>query len=72
MRRLSSTISVAAVLSILAVSTHAQSPGHTADFTGTYEFVGPLLAIGPCDGLINGKWEELPECLASAVRNFFK
>jgi hypothetical protein len=57
MRRLIPTLSVAAVLSFLAVSTHAQSPGHTADFTGTYEFVGPLLAIGPCDGLINGKWE---------------
>ncbi len=54
---LPSATSVAALLGLLATSVHGQPADHGADFTGTYEFVGPLLAIGPCDGVINGKWE---------------
>ena len=48
---------VIAIGGLLALPVCAQTAGHGADFTGTYEFVGPLLAIGPCDGRINGKWE---------------
>jgi len=54
---LRSAISLAAIFVLLATSVHGQTADHGADFTGTYEFVGPLLAIGPCDGVINGKWE---------------
>lgn len=37
---------------MLPVPANSQS-----DFTGTYAVDGPLLAVGPCDGHINGKWE---------------
>ena len=54
---LPSATSIAAIFGLLATSVQGQPADHGADFTGTYEFVGPLLAIGPCDGVINGKWE---------------
>jgi len=57
MRHLHFVSSIAAIFLLLITTVQAQSPDRGADFTGTYEFVGPLLAIGPCDGRINGKWE---------------
>ena len=57
MRRLQIKLSVSISLSLLTLTAMAQDTGHGTDFTGTYEFLGPLLAIGPCDGKINGKWE---------------
>jgi hypothetical protein len=57
MRRLHRTNTASAFLLLLTQCVNAQTPGHDTDFTGTYEFIGPLLAIGPCDGTINGKWE---------------
>jgi hypothetical protein len=57
MRRLHLTTAALAILLLLTLTANAQAPVPGADFTGTYEFVGPLLAIGPCDGRINGKWE---------------
>jgi hypothetical protein len=56
-QRVPSPAAAVAILGLLATSAIAQPAGHGADFTGTYEFIGPLLAIGPCDGVINGKWE---------------
>ena len=57
MRRPSHEIAASIIILLSSLNATAQSPGEGADFTGTYEFVGPLLAIGPCDGRINGKWE---------------
>ena len=54
---LRAAISIAAIFGLLTTAVQGQTTDHGADFTGTYEFVGPLLAIGPCDGVINGKWE---------------
>lgn len=48
---------VALVATCGSVGAVADEFQHGADFSGTYEFVGPLIAIGPCDGRINGKWE---------------
>ena len=56
-RWLRSVTSIAAIVGLLTTAVQGQPADQGADFTGTYEFVGPLLAIGPCDGVINGKWE---------------
>lgn len=50
------TIAVVAA-ALLLPATAAARDDAAIDFTGTYEFAGPLIAIGPCDERINGRWE---------------
>ena len=48
---------VAAALAVTVQNAPAQPEGHGVDFRGVYRVDGPLLAVGPCDGRINGRWD---------------
>ena len=56
MSRLFSTTYIVAFFGLLASSAHAQSAVHGADFTGTYDFVGPAKARTAARKRVDAMW----------------